>query len=291
MNKYPNLPDSEESSDNESSNYKQESTNYIPKSKNYRQESKNYIPEINYFGTILTKINSNITLYKQKFSEIYELINIQNSGVEYKGINNSYIHKIYYYYKYDPNANITPLNIIEYDDKYYVGSDIHNFEALVKLIPIDKEVLYFLHKVSNKNELENCINILNNNTKIVCVFPYQKIDNFINRIKASYPTLFSLYFNKLKMNEMILREKLTEIKLFEKIKLSEIEIFNYLLNFNKKIEIEVKSRIARSRIETELYTRIFELHKFYCLMYNDYSWVNHFLNYLENELKFNKFLI
>jgi hypothetical protein len=195
-----------------------------------------------------------------------------------------------YYYKHDKNAYITPLNIIQYEEKFYIGSDIHKFEALSKLLPIDKEVLYFIHTVKDLEELDNYTIMLNDNTKISYVYPHQKIDHFINRLRSSYPTLFSMNFHKLKINELTLREKLVEIKLFEKIKLSEIEIFNQLLNFNKKVDTQFRSRIARSRSETELYTRIFELHKFYCIMYTDYSWVNHFFNYLENEVKMNRFL-
>jgi hypothetical protein len=91
------------------------------------------------------------------------------------------------------------------------------------------------------------------------------------------------------MNEMLLRDKLNEIKLFEKIKLNEIEIFNQLINFNRKIDSEFRSRISRSRKETELYTRIFESHRFFCLLYDDFSWVHHFFNYLENVLKNNEY--
>ena len=253
-------------------------------------DSVDYNPQISYLGTLIDKVNSKVTLYKQKFSKISEIVDIQNSGIEYKGINPSHINKMSYYYKHDKNAYIAPLNIINYEDKFYIGNDIHKFEALCKLLPFDKEVLYFIHNVDSLEELDNYTIMLNDNTKISYVYPHQKIDHFINRLRASYPTLFSMNFHKLKINELSLREKLVEIKLFEKIKLTEIEIFNQLLNFNKKVDTQFRSRIARSRTETELYTRIFELHKFYCIMYTDYSWVNHFFNYLENEIKMNRFL-
>jgi len=145
--------------------------------------------------------------------------------------------------------------------------------------------------MSNSSAPEVYSTILNDNNKVVCIFPHQKINHFINRIRASYPGLFSLQNSKLKMNEMLLRDKLNEIKLFEKIKLNEIEIFNQLINFNRKIDSEFRSRISRSRKETELYTRIFESHRFFCLLYDDFSWVHHFFNYLENVLKNNIFLI
>jgi hypothetical protein len=294
MNNYPNLPesDSEENTviftnENEKNQKKEKE---MKEKETETDNSGNYNPEINYLGEMILKINSNITLYKQKFSKIYEMVDIQNSGIEYKGINTVHIHKMSFYYSHDSKAHISPLNIIQYDEKFYIGSDIHKFEALTKLLPIDKEILYYIHQVNSLDKLENYTNMLNDNTKILYIFPHQKIDHFINRLKASYPTLFSINFHKLKINEMTLREKLVEIKLFEKIKLTEIEIFNYLLNFNKKIDREFRSRIARSRSETELYTRIFELHKFYCIMYTDYSWVSHFFNYLDNEVKLNRFL-
>ena len=288
MNKYPNLPESD--SEENTVIFTNENEKNEKKEVELDTDSVDYNPEINYLGKMITKLNDKLTLYKQKFSKIYEIVDIQNSGIEYKGINQTHINKMYYYYKHDKNAYIAPLNIINYEDKFYIGNDIHKFEALTKLLPIDKEVLYLIHTVKDLEELDNYTIMLNDNTKISYVYPHQKIDHFINRLRASYPTLFSMNFHKLKINELTLRDKLAEIKLFEKIKLSEIEIFNQLLNFNKKVDTQFRSRIARSRSETELYTRIFELHKFYCIMYTDYSWVNHFFNYLENEVKMNGFL-
>ena len=291
MNKYPDLPesDSEENTiiftnENEKIKIKKEIKTEI------ETDSIDSNPEISYLGTLINNVNPKITLYKHKFSNLCEIVDIQNSGIEYKGINQSHINKMYYYYKNDSKAYIEPLNIIQYEEKFYVANDIHKFEALCKLLPIDKDVLYFIHTVNSLEELENYTIMLNDNTKISYVYPHQKINHFINRLKASYPTLFSMNFHKLKINELTLRDKLAEIKLFEKIKLTEIEIFNQLLNFNKKVDMQFRSRIARSRSETELYTRIFELHKFYCILYADYSWVNHLFNYLENEIKMNRFL-
>jgi hypothetical protein len=295
MNKYPDLPESESEENTiifTNENEKKEIKKEIIKETETEIEtdSVDYNPQISYLGTLIDKVNSKVTLYKQKFSKLSEIVDIQNSGIEYKGINQSHINKMYYYYKHDKNAYIAPLNIINYEDKFYIGNDIHKFEALCKLLPIDKEVLYFIHTVKDLEELDNYTIMLNDNTKISYVYPHQKINHFINRLRASYPTLFSMNFHKLKINELTLRDKLAEIKLFEKIKLTEIEIFNQLLNFNKKVDMQFRSTIARSRSETELYTRIFELHKFYCIMYTDYSWVNHLFNYLENEIKMNRFL-
>jgi hypothetical protein len=163
---------------------------------------------------------------------------------------------------------------------------IHKFEALTKLLPIDKEVLYFIHTVNSLEELDNYTIMLNDNTRITYVYPHQKINNFINRLRATYPNLFSMNYHKLKINELTLRERLNEIKLFEKIKLPEIEIYDHFLNFNKRIEADFRSRISRSREETELYTRIFEFHKFYAIMYGDYTWVNIYMNYLQNQITF-----
>ena len=297
MSNYPNLPesDSEENilifkNDEEIEKEEKEMKEVSKKEIEIDNDSIDYKPKISYLGEMIMKINSKITLYKQKFSKIFEIVDIQNSGIEYKRINIDHIHKMSFYYRHDSKAHISPLNIIQYDEKFYIGNDIHKFEALSKLLPIDKDILYYLHQVNSLDELESYTNMLNDNTRIIYIFHHQKIEHFINRLKASYPTLFSINPHKLKINEMTLREKLVEIKLFEKIKLTEIEIFNHLLNFNKKIDREFRSRIARSRSETELYTRIFELHKFYCIMYTDYSWVSHFFNYLDNESKMNIFL-
>jgi hypothetical protein len=296
MDKYPNLPDSESDSEKEiESEIKIQSEEIYDNNIESKIfiDSIDYEPEITYLGTIISKINFKQTLYKQKFSKIYNMVDIMKSGVEFKGINSSHINKMFFYYKNNPNAHIEPLNIIQLYDKFYVGSDIHKFEALSRLLPLkkDNDILYYLHIVNSLEELENLTTILNDNNKVVCVFPHQKINHFVNRIRASYPGLFSLQNNKLKMNEMLLRDKLNEIKLFEKIKLNEIEIFNQLINFNRKIDNEFRSRISRSRKETEFYTRIFESHRFFCLLYEDFSWVHHFFNYLENVIKNNIFLI
>jgi hypothetical protein len=116
------------------------------------------------------------------------------------------------------------------------------------------------------------------------LFPFEKVANFINKIKNSFPLLFSpnKNHNHVKINEIILRDKLYEMNFFETIKLSETQIFSELLNYNKKLLEDYKSKLVKTKADVELYTRIYEKHKFYCLLVRNYAWLDLFYNHLLN---------
>ena len=247
---------------------------------------KNYILKHEFFGNILDESNN---LYKQKFSKIKDMLSFT---VENRGIKESHINDLYLHYKNNPKAFIAPLHIMSYftqieGEKFYIADGQHRVEALKKLYlndKIEREVLYFVHDVNSEDDIRKCIKNLNSSNPVNALFPFEKVANFINKLKNTFPLLFSpnKNHNHVKINEIILRDKLYEMNFFETIKLSETQIFSELLNYNKKLLEDYKAKLVKTKADVELYTRIYEKHKFYCLLIRNYAWLDLYYNHLIN---------
>jgi hypothetical protein len=237
-----------------------------------------------FFGIVLDQSNN---LYKQKFSKIKDMLSFT---VENRGIKEIHINELYQYYQKNPTAFIAPLHIMSYfnekeGEKFYIADGQHRVEALKKILEndkVDREVIYFLHDVNSEDEIRKCIKNLNSSNPVSSLFPFEKVSNFINKLKDVFPLLFSpsKNHNVVKINEIMLRDKLYEMNFFDNIKLSETKIFNELLKFNEKILNEYKAKTIKSKSDVELYVRIYEKHKFYCLLIRNYSWLDLFYNHL-----------
>jgi len=256
-------------------------SNLLPDSDSEDINSKKTINN-DFFGNVLDK-DSN--LYKQKFSKIKEMLSFT---VENRGIKESHINDLYQHYKLNKNSFIPPLHIMSYftqieGEKFYIADGQHRVEALKRLYlndKIDKDVIYFIHDVNDEDDIRKCIKNLNSSNPVSSLFPFEKVANFINKLKNAFPLLFSpnKNHNTVKINEIILRDKLYEMNFFDTIKLSETQIFSELLNYNKKVLEDYKSKLVKSKADVELYTRIYEKHKFYCLLIRNYAWLDLFYN-------------
>jgi hypothetical protein len=239
-----------------------------------------------FFGNVLDKSNN---LYKQKFSKIKDMLSFT---VENRGIKESHINDLYTHYKTNSSTFIPPLHIMSYfteidGEKFYIADGQHRVEALKKLLlndKIDREIIYFIHDVNSEDDIRKCIKNLNSSNPVSSLFPFEKVANFISKLKNTFPLLFSpnKNHNMVKINEIILRDKMYEMNFFETIKLNETQIFSELLNYNKKILDDYKSKLIKTKADVELYTRIYEKHKFYCLLIRNYAWLDVFYNHLIN---------
>jgi hypothetical protein len=68
----------------------------------------------------------------------------------------------------------------------------------------------------------------------------------------------------------------------ESIKLSKTQVFSELLNYNKRVLEDYTSKTIKNKADVELYDKIYEKHKFYCLLIRNYTWVDMFYNHLIN---------
>ena len=254
--------------------------------KQKEQSPKIYTLKHEFFGNVLDESSN---LYKQKFSKIKDMLSFT---VENRGIKESHINDLYLHYKTNSKAFIAPLHIMSYfteieGEKFYIADGQHRVEALKKLYlndKIEREVLYFVHDVNSEDDIRKCIKNLNSSNRVSSLFPFEKVANFINKLKNTFPLLFSpnKNHNHVKINDIILRDKLYEMNFFETIKLNETQIFSELLNYNKKLLEDYKSKLLKTKAAVELYTRIYEKHKFYCLLIRNYSWLDLFYNHLIN---------
>jgi hypothetical protein len=260
---------------------------------NHLPDSDTEEPIINkhdFFGNILDESNN---LYKQKFSKIKDMLSFT---VENRGIKESHINELYQHYKLNPSCFIAPIHIMSFfngkdDEKFYIADGQHRVEALKKLYlmdKIDREVIYFIHDVNSEDDIKKCIKNLNSSNPVSSLFPFQKVANFINKLKDAFPLLFSPNRNLpknqsfLKIHEIVLRDKLYEMNFFENIKLSETQVFSELLNYNKRVLEDYTSKTIKNKADVELYDKIYEKHKFYCLLIRNYTWLDMFYNHLIN---------
>jgi hypothetical protein len=269
------------------------SSNPLPDSdsEETNDSKKSHIPKVlilkhEFFGNVLDESSN---LYKQKFSKIKDMLSFT---VENRGIKESHINDLYQHYKTNTNTFIPPLHIMSYfteidGEKFYIADGQHRVEALKKLLlndKIDRDVIYFIHDVNSEDDIRKCIKNLNSSNPVSSLFPFEKVANFIKKLKDTFPLLFSpnKNHNMVKINEIILRDKMYEMNFFESIKLSETQIFSELLNYNERVKNNYIAKTIKSRPDVDLYTRIYEKHKFYCLLVRNYTWLDTLYNHLLN---------
>ena len=172
-------------------------------------------------------------------------------------------------------------------DHFYIADGQHRILALKKLLEddeIDKVVLYFIHDVHSQEEMRRTIKYLNSSNPVTSIYSFEKIPDLINKINAKYTTIFSenINHNNDKMNQIKLRDHIDEIKLFKDFELGVDEIFNYLIDFNKKVKEEFLKRDQKPSSDKKLFDRIASTHQFYGLLYRNYTWLNEFYNYIKD---------
>ena len=246
-------------------------------------ESNYYVKDI-IFGNMIYK---NI-LYEQTFSKIFNLLEFTR---ENRGINQKHVDDIYNHYLNNPYQFIKPLDIICYTnddmttDHFYIADGQHRFEALKKLYEInnmDKILLYFIHDAASEEEIRDKIKYLNSSNPVTSIYSFEKIPDLLKKIESKFTNIFSenKNHNADKMNQIKLRDHIEEIKLIGNTGLGVDEIFNYLLDFVQVVKDDYLKRTTKPSGEKKLFDKIASTHRFYPLIYRDYTWLNEFYNFI-----------
>jgi hypothetical protein len=246
-------------------------------------ESNYYVKDI-IFGNMIYK---NI-LYEQTFSKIFNLLEFTR---ENRGINQKHVDDIYNHYLNNPYQFIKPLDIICFTnddmttDHFYIADGQHRFEALKKLYEVnnmDKILLYFIHDAASEEEIRDKIKYLNSSNPVTSIYSFEKIPDLLKKIESKFTNIFSenKNHNADKMNQIKLRDHIEEIKLIGNTGLSVDEIFNYLLDFVQVVKDDYLKRTTKPSGEKKLFDKIASTHRFYPLIYRDYTWLNEFYNFI-----------
>jgi hypothetical protein len=250
---------------------------------NSSSDTNYYIKDI-IFGNMIYK---NI-LYEQTFSKIFNLLEFTR---ENRGINQKHVDDIYQHYLENPYQFIKPLDIICFTndemttDHFYIADGQHRFEALKKLYEVDnmdKVLLYFIHDAKSEEEIRDKIKYLNSSNPVTSIYSFEKIPDLLKKIEAKFTNIFSenKNHNADKMNQIKLRDHIEEIKLIGNTGLSVDEIFNYLLDFINVVKEDYLKRTTKPAGEKKLFDKIASTHRFYPLIYRDYTWLNEFYNFV-----------
>jgi hypothetical protein len=227
-------------------------------------------------------------LYEQTFSKIFNLLEFTR---ENRGINQKHVDDIYQHYLENPYQFIKPLDIICFTndemttDHFYIADGQHRFEALKKLYEVDnmdKVLLYFIHDAKSEEEIRDKIKYLNSSNPVTSIYSFEKIPDLLKKIEAKFTNIFSenKNHNADKMNQIKLRDHIEEIKLIGNTGLSVDEIFNYLLDFINVVKEDYLKRTTKPAGEKKLFDKIASTHRFYPLIYRDYTWLNEFYNFI-----------
>jgi len=231
-------------------------------------------------------------LYEQTFSKIFNLLEFTR---ENRGINQKHVDDIYNHYLNNPYQFIKPLDIICYtnddmtSDHFYIADGQHRFEALKKLYEVnnmDKVLLYFIHDAASEEEIRDKIKYLNSSNPVTSIYSFEKIPDLLKKIEAKFTNIFSenKNHNADKMNQIKLRDHIEEIKLIGNTGLGVDEIFNYLLDFVNVVKEDYLKRTTKPAGEKKLFDKIASTHRFYPLIYRDYTWLNEFYNYIVEKI-------
>jgi hypothetical protein len=224
-----------------------------------------------------------------KFSEMSKFTDFT---LKNRGIDDEHVENIYKTIKSNPNFTMPPIELIstilvnENEDKIYVGNGQHRFLAYKKLYEtdhIDLNLIVMFHEANNDNEMENIIKIINSGKPVTTMFNFKERNEFIEKIKSAFNNVFSknTSHHRDKMNEITLRDQLDKNKIFNGLNTCD-NIFNHLIKFNEKIR---QDSIVDHKCDKDLYNKIKNSHKFFCLMLTGYTWINIFSIHLNNTMK------
>jgi len=240
--------------------------------------------EIHYNKIFGYKIHGNYHLVK--FSQILEFTDF---SLKNRGIDIDHVDNIYKTLKSNPDFTMPPIELISIllpsssEDKIYVGNGQHRFLAYKKLYENDKinmDLIVMFHDAKDDNDMERIIKLINSGKPVTTMFNFKERNEFIEKISSYYNNIFSNNTNhhKDKMNKITLRDNIDKNKIFNGQNNAD-DVFNKLIVFNEKIKKDYSDNLTK--LDKELYIKIKESHKFFCLMHKDYTWVNKFNNYLK----------
>jgi len=280
----PSLTDSDEIDSDDSDDLDSDDSDDSDESDSNSSSDTNYYVKDIIFGNMIYKN----MLYEQTFSKIFNLLEFTR---ENRGINQKHVDDIYNHYLNNPYQFIKPLDIICYtnddmtSDHFYIADGQHRFEALKKLYEInnmDKVLLYFIHDAASEEEIRDKIKYLNSSNPVTSIYSFEKIPDLLKKIEAKFVNIFSenKNHNADKMNQIKLRDHIEEIKLIGNTGLGVDEIFNHLLDFVNVVKEDYLKRTTKPAGEKKLFDKIASTHRFYPLIYRDYTWLNEFYNYI-----------
>jgi len=173
-------------------------------------------------------------------------------------------------------------------DEYVLLDGQHRYETMKKLLfddKIDTIFTYKLYECNNINELEELFSDINSNVKFENIFPYKKLGQLLIKIEQYFKSALSISKNPhtYKFNIGDLKEKLTELKFFETYQNSVDDVFQKILELNKKIYTDLYTRKASKKLtkhELNLLDKIESSHKknkMYLLFRPNYEWINEIL--------------
>lgn len=269
----------EEDDDSDSENYSDTDTEEDTESVSSTKYARDAL-----FGNVVYKNK----LFENKFSNILRFLEFTE---ENRGINKEHVDTIFNHYLQNPDEFIKPLDIMCYyedgmdSDHFYIADGQHRFMALKKLFEekeVDVEILYFIHDVKSQEDIRRTIKYLNSSNPVTSIYSFEKIPDLIKKISDKYTTIFSdnINHNNDKMNKIKLRDHIEEIKLFKDTELGVDEIFNLLIEFNKKVKDEFLKRENKPHADKKLFDRIADTHQFYVLINRNYTWLNDFYSFI-----------
>jgi len=271
--------ESNSKSDDESENYSESDSESSVSSTKYARDAL--------FGNVVYKNK----LFENKFSNILRFLEFTE---ENRGINKDHVETIFNHYLQNPDEFIKPLDIMCYyeegmdSDHFYIADGQHRFMALKKLLEekeVDVEILYFIHDVRSQEDIRRTIKYLNSSNPVTSIYSFEKIPDLIKKINDKYTTIFSdnINHNNDKMNKIKLRDHIEEIKLFKDTELGVDEIFNLLIEFNKKVKDNFLKRENKPPADKKLFDRIADTHQFYVLINRNYTWLNDFYSFIKEK--------
>jgi hypothetical protein len=284
----PSLTDSDEVDSDDSDDLDSDDSDDSNDSDSNSSSDTNYYVKDIIFGNMIYKN----MLYEQTFSKIFNLLEFTR---ENRGINQKHVDDIYNHYLNNPYQFIKPLDIICYtnddmtSDHFYIADGQHRFEALKKLYEVnnmDKVLLYFIHDAASEEEIRDKIKYLNSSNPVTSIYSFEKIPDLLKKIEAKFVNIFSenKNHNADKMNQIKLRDHIEEIKLIGNTGLGVDEIFNHLLDFVNVVREDYLKRTTKPAGEKKLFDKIASTHRFYPLIYRDYTWLNEFYNYINEKI-------
>lgn len=199
------------------------------------------------------------------------------------------LFRLYDYAKSKNNYIFSPIDIIRNHDSNLIKivNGLDRFLVAKKLYENDgiiSDVFFFLHNAKNTEEALNIelelSNLHMNNISYENIEKFD-INKLIDDIKFLYPKIFSdnMQHSKYKINEQILKSKL---QILNDIKYDNKYVINKLINFNQIIRNNFIKK-EKTKDEKKLFDIISIRHQFYCLMFNNYEWINQFQKFINSK--------
>jgi len=236
--------------------------------------------------------NSN-DYYDIEISKSFQLIKLYHSN---RIINHDRIKDMVKKYKIK-KINFPPLIIAhivdsEYNkDEYVLIDGQHRYYTMKQLFidcNLDTIFTYKLYQCNNIDELEELFTDINCNVQIDDIVPYKKTGKLIEKLEAYFRTSVSKAKSNrdYKFNPDKLKLKLVELKFFENYDNSVDEIFNKIIELNKKTGQEYNKKKTDKKLTKQELNFLEHLEKaktnIMYLLFNkeNFNWIDNLIKML-----------